>query len=69
MPHKTIGENLKLTLPNTKSRIQRERVKLSERFLAYCVVSSNETGDMVSFEIEPACIALKNEPIQIENEI
>ena len=60
MPHKTIGENLKLTLPNTKSRIQRERVKLSERFLACCVFSFNEIGDMVCVDVKAACSALKN---------
>jgi RNA polymerase sigma-70 factor (ECF subfamily) len=64
---KIISENLGLTLPNTKSRIQRGRVKLKERFLDCCIVSFGESGEMVSFDIKPECTALKNEQVQIEN--
>jgi RNA polymerase sigma-70 factor (ECF subfamily) len=64
---KTISENLGLTLPNTKSRIQRGRVKLKERFLECCIVSFGESGEMVSFDIKPECTALKNEQAQMEN--
>ncbi|NJL22058.1 MAG: hypothetical protein HC895_16595 [Leptolyngbyaceae cyanobacterium SM1_3_5] len=42
---KTISEKLNLTLPNTKSRIQRGRMKLKERFLECCVVDFDENGE------------------------
>ena len=64
---KVIGESLGLTLSNTKSRIQRGRVKLKERFLECCVVSFGESGEMVSFDIKPECTALKDEQTKIEN--
>ena len=63
---KTISEKLNLTLPNTKSRIQRGRVKLKERFLECCIVSFGESGEMVSFDIKPECTALKDEKARIE---
>jgi len=64
---KTIAENLGLTLPNTKSRIQRARVKLKERFLECCVVSFGESGEMVSFDIKPQCKELQAEKKRLEN--
>jgi RNA polymerase sigma-70 factor (ECF subfamily) len=66
---KTIAENLKLTLPNTKSRIQRARVKLKEEFLECCVVSFGESGEMVSFDIKPECTTLKEAREGIENKV
>jgi len=63
---KKIAEQLHLTLPNTKSRIQRARVKLKEKFLECCVVSFGETGEMVSFDIKSECTLLKNERTNIE---
>jgi RNA polymerase sigma-70 factor (ECF subfamily) len=66
---KTIAENLGLTLPNIKSRIQRARVKLKEKFLECCVVSFGESGEMVSFDIKPECTALKEEQARIENKV
>lgn len=64
---KIIAQNLGLTLPNTKSRIQRARVKLKERFLECCVVGFGESGEMVSFDIKPECSLLKDEKLRIEN--
>lgn len=64
---KNIAENLNLTLPNTKSRIQRGRVKLKEKFLECCVVSFGESGEMVSFDIKPECTELQVEKIKLEN--
>ncbi len=69
LDQKTIAANLKLTLTNTKSRIQRARVKLKERFLECCVVSFGESGEMVSFDIKPECTALKKEQARIENKV
>jgi RNA polymerase sigma-70 factor, ECF subfamily len=58
---KTIAERLNLTLPNTKSRIQRGRVKLKERFLECCIVAFDTNGEMISFDIKPECTLLQNE--------
>jgi RNA polymerase sigma-70 factor (ECF subfamily) len=66
---KVIAERLGLTLPNTKSRIQRARVKLKERFLECCVVGFGESGEMVSFDIKPECTALKAEQARIYNKV
>jgi RNA polymerase sigma-70 factor, ECF subfamily len=64
---KTISEKLNLTLPNTKSRIQRGRVKLKERFLECCIVDFDESGEMVSFEIKPQCKELQAEKKRLKN--
>lgn len=61
-----ISKSLGLTLPNTKSRIQRARVKLKERFLECCVVSFGENGEMVSFDIKPQCTELQAEKNKLE---
>lgn len=66
---KIIAENLGLTLPNTKSRIQRARVKLKERFLECCVVSFGESGEMVSFDIKPQCTELQAEKTKLEKSL
>ena len=58
---KTIAEKLNLTLPATKSRIQRGRVKLKERFLECCVVAFDTNGEMTSFDIKPECTLLQDE--------
>jgi RNA polymerase sigma-70 factor, ECF subfamily len=64
---KTIAEKLHLTLPNTKSRIQRGRVKLKERFLECCIVTFDNNGEMVSFDIKPQCKELQAEKKRLEN--
>jgi RNA polymerase sigma-70 factor (ECF subfamily) len=66
---KVIAENLGLTLPNTKSRIQRGRIKLKEKFLECCVVSFGDNGEMISFDIKPECTLLKEEQSKIENKV
>jgi RNA polymerase sigma-70 factor (ECF subfamily) len=63
---KTIAKNLGLTLSNTKSRIQRARVKLKERFLECCFVSFGESGEMVSFDIKPHCSELQAEKNKLQ---
>ena len=64
---KTISKKLNLTLPNTKSRIQRGRVKLKERFLECCIVAFDENGEMISFDIKPQCKELQAEKKRLEN--
>jgi RNA polymerase sigma-70 factor, ECF subfamily len=58
---KTIAEKLNLSLPNTKSRIQRGRLKLKERFLECCIVAFDENGEMIGFDIKPQCQELQAE--------
>lgn len=58
---KEIAQKLNLSLPNTKSRIQRGRLKLKERFLECCVVEFDENGEMISFDIKPDCKLLQDE--------
>ena len=64
---KVIAEKLNLTLPNTKSRIQRGRLKLKERFLECCMVEFDENGEMISFDIKPDCTLLQDEKIKLKN--
>jgi RNA polymerase sigma-70 factor (ECF subfamily) len=64
---KDIAEKLNLTLPNTKSRIQRGRLKLKERFLECCIVEFDENGEMISFDIKPDCKLLQDEKNKLKN--
>ena len=64
---KEIAEKLNLTLPNTKSRIQRGRIKLKERFLECCLVEFDENGEMISFDIKPDCKLLQDEKNKLKN--
>ncbi|GIQ61241.1 RNA polymerase sigma factor SigZ [Flavobacterium collinsii] len=66
---KLIAKQLQLSLPNTKSRIQRARVKLKDKFLECCIVGFNESGEMDSFDIKPECTLLKIEKTKIEKQI
>ncbi len=64
---KTIANKLNLTLPNAKSRIQRGRVKLKEKFLECCVVKFGDSGEMITFDIKPGCGLLKEEQKKTES--
>lgn len=66
MEQKEIAEKLNLSLSNTKSRIQRGRIKLKERFLECCAVAFDEKGEMVSFDIRPYCRELQAEKARLE---
>ncbi len=63
---KDIAQKLDLSLTNTKSRIQRGRVKLKERFLECCAVTFDENGEMISFDIKPQCKELQAEKMRLE---
>jgi RNA polymerase sigma-70 factor (ECF subfamily) len=63
---KDIAQKLNLTLVNTKSRIQRGRVKLKARFLECCAVAFDEHGEMISFDIKPQCKELQAEKMRLE---
>lgn len=64
---KTIADKLRLSLPNTKSRIQRARIKLKERFLECCAVAFDDNGEMISFDIKPQCKELQAEKLRLKN--
>ncbi|HVV53982.1 MAG TPA: sigma-70 family RNA polymerase sigma factor [Mucilaginibacter sp.] len=66
---KVIAEQLSLSLSNTKSRIQRGRVKLKERFLECCSVEFSETGEMIGFDIKPHCTELQMEKKRLEKSL
>ena len=66
MSQKDIAEKLNLSLVNTKSRIQRGRIKLKARFLECCAVDFDENGEMVSFDIKPQCRELQAEKMRLE---
>jgi len=63
---KEIAQQLKISLVNAKSRIQRARVKLKERFLECCVVEFGDNGEMISFDIKPQCSELVAEKNRLE---
>ncbi len=63
---KEIARRLNITLTNTKTRIQRARIKLKERFLQCCEVSVDEHGEMISFDIKPHCKELQAEKQKLE---
>jgi RNA polymerase sigma-70 factor, ECF subfamily len=65
MEQKAIAQKLNLTLSNTKSRIQRGRLKLKERFLECCIVEFDENGEMIGFDIKPQCKELQAEKKRI----
>jgi RNA polymerase sigma-70 factor (ECF subfamily) len=58
---KTIAVKLNMTLSNTKSRIQRARMKLKQQFLKCCVVEFDDQGAMIRFDIKPTCRELQSE--------
>lgn len=61
---KTIAQQLGLSLTATKSRIQRSRKKLKERFLECCQIEFDETGEMIFFDVKPQCKAQLEEQNQ-----
>jgi RNA polymerase sigma-70 factor (ECF subfamily) len=63
---KEIAVSLGLSLTNTKTRIQRARLKLKERFLQCCDVSFNDAGEMIRFDIKPYCKELQAEKARLE---
>jgi RNA polymerase sigma-70 factor (ECF subfamily) len=54
-----IAKKLNLTLPATKSRIQRARQLLKAEFITCCHFETDKQGSLISFEIKDSC-----EPLQ-----
>jgi RNA polymerase sigma-70 factor (ECF subfamily) len=67
MSQKYIAQRLGLSLSNTKSRVQRGRTKLKERFLECCTVVFDDNGEMISFDIKPLCKDLQAEKMRLQN--
>lgn len=54
-----IAQKLNLSLPATKSRIQRARQLLKAEFITCCHFKTDTQGNLISFEIKDSC-----EPLQ-----
>lgn len=59
MKQADIAEKLNLSLPATKSRIQRARQLLKAEFITCCYFETDTKGNLISFEIKESC-----EPLQ-----
>ena len=59
MKQADIAKKLNLTLPATKSRIQRARHLLKAEFITCCHFETDKQGSLISFEIKDSC-----EPLQ-----
>jgi RNA polymerase sigma-70 factor (ECF subfamily) len=59
MKQADIAQKLNLSLPATKSRIQRARQLLKAEFITCCHFKTDKLGNLISFEIKDSC-----EPLQ-----
>ncbi len=59
MKQADIANRLGLSLPATKSRIQRGRQLLMEEFITCCHFEKDSTGNLLSFEIKESCAPLQ----------
>lgn len=59
MKQADIAQKLNLSLPATKSRIQRARQLLKSEFITCCHFKTDKQGNLISFEIKDSC-----EPLQ-----
>ncbi len=59
MKQADIAKKLNLSLPATKSRIQRARQLLKAEFITCCHFETDKLGNLISFEIKDSC-----EPLQ-----
>lgn len=60
-----IAKKLSLSLPATKSRIQRARQLLMDEFITCCHFEKDGGGNLLSFEIKDSCTPLQNFKKQI----
>lgn len=60
MKQADIAKKLNLSLPATKSRIQRARQLLKAEFLVCCNLETDARGNLISFAIKDSCTPLKN---------
>lgn len=55
---KEVARQLNLSLPATKSRIQRARNLLKAEFITCCDFEASASGDLLSFQIKSSCTPL-----------
>jgi RNA polymerase sigma-70 factor (ECF subfamily) len=59
MKQADIAKKLRLTLPATKSRIQRARQLLKAEFITCCHFETDKHGSIISFDIKENCVPLQ----------
>lgn len=59
MKQADVARHLNLSLPATKSRIQRARQLLKAEFITCCHFETNRQGNLQSFEIKDSCAPLQ----------
>jgi RNA polymerase sigma-70 factor (ECF subfamily) len=59
MKQADIAQKLNLSLPATKSRIQRARQLLKAEFITCCHFETDKNGHLVSFDIKDSCAPLQ----------
>ncbi len=59
LPQKVVGHILNLTLPATKSRIQRARKKLKEVLMEFFEIQQNDKGEILDFQVKTDAILPK----------
>ena len=59
MKQTDIAENLQLSLPATKSRVQRARELLKNEIVTCCYLDTDQQGNLIGFDIKEACIPLQ----------
>ncbi|HAS39163.1 MAG TPA: hypothetical protein DCS93_01730 [Microscillaceae bacterium] len=59
IPQKIVGHILNLSLPATKSRIQRARKKLKEVLMDFFEIQQNDKGEVLDFQIKTGVILPK----------
>lgn len=60
MKQAEIAKKLNLSLPATKSRIQRGRQLLKAEFLTCCNLETDARGNLISFAVKDSCTPLKD---------
>lgn len=66
MKQADIAKKLNLTLPATKSRIQRARNLLKAEFITCCHFETDKKGNLISFDIKDSCKPLQKEKKNLE---
>lgn len=66
MKQADIAEKLNLSLPATKSRIQRARQLLKAEFITCCHFETDKLGNLISFDIKDSCEPLQRIKKKIE---
>lgn len=60
MKQTEISEQMHLSLPATKSRVQRARELLKNEILTCCYLETDTSGKLIDFDIKEACLPLQD---------